>query len=104
MRSKSRFNSAPGVATVVAAAGWTLLDVDTECDGSTGGAGVRRAAAWPPAHCGSGRCTQGIERQVCKHQIFLSSNKSSRKFIVDHYHYHSDLGFYHIAKVSEGNR
>ena len=44
MRFKSRFNSAPGVGTVVAAAGWTLLDVDTECDGSTGGAGVRRAA------------------------------------------------------------
>ena len=27
--------------------------------------------AWPPAHRSSGRCTQGIERQVCKHQIFL---------------------------------
>ena len=101
MRSKSRFNSAAGVATVVAAAGWTLLDVDTECDGSTGGgAGVRRAAG---LGCSSGRCTQGIERQVCKHQIILSSNKSSRQFLVDH-HYHSDLGFYHIAKVSEGNR
>ena len=55
---------------------------------------------WPPAHCSSGRCTQGIERQVCKHQISyyilggFQSNKSSCQFLMDlYYKYYLDLGF-----------
>ena len=50
MRSKSRFNSAPGVGTVVDAGCWTLLwwmwtpECDARRGSAGGGTGVRRAA------------------------------------------------------------
>ena len=98
MRSKSRFNSPPGDwATALLL--W-MLGAGHCCGGCghrsvTPGEAAQEAAPgsgellWPPAHCSSGRCTQGIERQVCKHQISyyilggFQSNKSSCQFLMD---------------------